>query len=145
MQVAPAQRFKLKEHPLWSRVRHMGEGVYISDMCRVRGRLGAIEIGDHARLHDFVCIQTDSELKIGRAAYVFHHAIIAAHVPVIICAGARIGGHAQILSGTHIEGEFVTGPIVIGTGACIGPGAVIFPGVSIDANVQVAPNAVLGL
>jgi acetyltransferase-like isoleucine patch superfamily enzyme len=145
MQIAPTQRFDHSKHPLWSRVRSIGVDTYISDMCRIRGRLGAVEIGDLVRLHDFVCILAEGELKIGRAVYVMPHAVIAAHANLTICAGVRIGGHAQILCGTHIAREFVVAPIVIGTGACIGPGAILLPGVSIPADAQVAPNAVMGV
>lgn len=136
----------LDDHPLWSKTKR-GKDCRISDMVRIRGRLDAIEIEDGAWLHDFVVLVAEAPLRLGRRCRLMPHVIVAAHAPVIICAGVKVGGHAQLLAGYYgDDGEFVTaGPILIGTGAVIGPGAIIGPGTTIEQNGQVAANSVIGI
>lgn len=119
--------------------------VYVSDMARVRGRLGAISIGDHAALADFVVLVADAPLEIGRNVKIGPGVILQSHSPLRICANVKIGAHAQILAGTYdSEGQFFKGPVLVGTGAIIGPGAIVLPGETIEAGAFVAPNSIIG-
>lgn len=139
----PRQSFDIAAHHLWGRA-NVGRKVYISDMARVRGDTRHVHVGELAQLHDFSVLVANAPLMIGRAARIGFGAILEAHAPIQICAGAVIGAHAQLLAGSREPSGFVTGPIVVGTGAIVGPGAVICPGSTVPEGATVKANEVFG-
>lgn len=135
---------QLDNHPLWSKAKR-GKELQISDIARLRGRIEVLSVEDGAWIMDFCCLTMEAPLHIGRRAKLMQSVIVTAHKPVTICAGAKIGGHVQILAGLHTPNGFETGNIHIGTGAVIGPGAILGPGTIIKENGQVLANSVIGI
>lgn len=140
---------QLSEHPLWKKAK-LGKDLTVSDIARLRGRIDVLQVEDGAWILDFACLTMEAPLHIGRRAKLMQSVIITAHKPVTICAGAKIGGHVQILAGMHVphhvaSGCFLSGPIIVGTGAVIGPGAILGPGTVIEENGQVLANSLVGI
>jgi carbonic anhydrase/acetyltransferase-like protein (isoleucine patch superfamily) len=139
---APTQKFAIKDHKLWGQCS-VGEGVYISDMARVRGKLRAIDIRDGASIADFCMLLAEDVVHIGENVRIGYQCAILAHASVRICAHAKLGVGVKVLAGYTTEDGWQSFPVEIGTGAVISPGAVILPGAKIHPAEFIAPNEVV--
>lgn len=138
----PQQRFDIKAHKLWGQC-DVAEGVYISDMVRVRGKLHCVKVCEGAFIADFVVMLAEAQLHIGERAKLNYQTTILAHAPVVVCAHAKIGVGVKVLGGASLKRGWTVAPVEIGTGAVISAGAVIMPGAKIEADGFVGPNEVV--
>lgn len=139
---APTQKFVIKDHKLWGQC-DIADGVYISDMARVRGKLRAIEICAGASIADFCMLLAEDVVHIGANVRIGYQCAVLAHSGIRICANVKLGVGVKVLAGiTGADGWF-SFPIEIGTGAVISPGAVILPGAKIYPAEFIAPNEVV--
>lgn len=144
-----------------ARIHHrhlrLGRSVYIADGVTIyedRGE-GMISIGDFARIHDFVYLQTGAggSITIGSRTHIQAHCHLSAYLGSI-----NIGDHVQIAPNCGFypyDHSFAAdlpidqqpfrsrGPIEIADGAWLGFGAIVLSGVRIGEGAVIGAGSVV--
>jgi acetyltransferase-like isoleucine patch superfamily enzyme len=137
----PTQRFDIAAHKLWSQCE-VSEGVYISDMVRVRGKLRCVEVCTGASIADFCVLLAEAHLHVGPNARINYQTAILAHDRIKICGSVKIGVGVKILAGVNTADGWIAKPVEIGTGAVISAGAIILPGAIIPPGAFIGAGVV---
>jgi len=155
----PYTRWFLGDAPLHNVVEHelaaLGEGAIVYPLAKIVNP-GALFLGDHSTIDDFVFFNAGRETRIGRYVHV------AAHVSVIGGGELEVGDYAVIATGARVltasdsdgDGAFMTthaprelralvdAKVTLGVHAFVGANAVVMPGVTFGEGAVLGAGSV---